>query len=163
MATSHKIETPVEGYTGTVAGVDFVKGKGRTGDPSALAYFRRHGYTIDGKSARADGASAASSGKGPVAVGTRLRDSATNPRNGDVTRPADAGKKDPSGPDAVSPKLQAVQEPNEGVAPSGGGPDRPAGNASKDAWQTYALTQGHAAEALDGLARDDIRELFDSE
>lgn len=36
----------------------------------------------------------------------------------------------------------------------------PAGNASKDAWHTYALSQGKSAEDLDGLTRDQIKELF---
>lgn len=44
-----KITSPVEGFSGEVVGVHFVKG---TAEPdvvteSALSYFRRHGYTID--------------------------------------------------------------------------------------------------------------------
>lgn len=42
-----KIQTPVENFTGTVAGVGFVKGQGETDDPIALAYFERRGYTIE--------------------------------------------------------------------------------------------------------------------
>lgn len=42
------VETPVEGFTGTVAGVAFADGKGETVDPMALAYFERHGYTVTG-------------------------------------------------------------------------------------------------------------------
>lgn len=41
------IQTPVEGFTGKVAGVSFADGVGTTDDPAALAYFERHGYTID--------------------------------------------------------------------------------------------------------------------
>lgn len=41
------IKTPVEGFTGTVAGVAFADGVGHTEDAAALAYFRRHGYTIE--------------------------------------------------------------------------------------------------------------------
>ncbi|RKT85605.1 hypothetical protein SAMN05421805_12792 [Saccharopolyspora antimicrobica] len=33
-------------YTGTVVGVALIDGRGETTDPAALAYFRRHGYTI---------------------------------------------------------------------------------------------------------------------
>lgn len=47
------IRTPVPGYTGEVVGVEFVDGVGESGEPSQLAYFRRHGYTVeDAKPAR---------------------------------------------------------------------------------------------------------------
>lgn len=42
----HTIETPVDGYTGRVAGVDFLDGRGETSDETALAYFQRHDYTV---------------------------------------------------------------------------------------------------------------------
>ncbi|GAA1029756.1 MULTISPECIES: hypothetical protein [Amycolatopsis] len=42
----HTIETPVDGYTGHVAGVDFLEGRGETSDENAVAYFQRHGYTV---------------------------------------------------------------------------------------------------------------------
>lgn len=42
-----KIHTPVKGFTGTVAGVTFADGTGETNDEGAIAYFERHGYTID--------------------------------------------------------------------------------------------------------------------
>ena len=41
-----KIETPVAGFTGVVAGVSFAAGVGETEDPAALAFFARRGYTI---------------------------------------------------------------------------------------------------------------------
>lgn len=44
-----KIETPVKDFTGTVAGVTFADGEGETDDPTALAYFKRHGYKVGGK------------------------------------------------------------------------------------------------------------------
>lgn len=43
------ITTPVEGFTGHVAGVDFVKGEGSTDDENAISYFERHGYGVSGK------------------------------------------------------------------------------------------------------------------
>lgn len=42
-----KVKTPVEGYSGTVAGVEFKDGAGETDNAGALAYFARHGYEID--------------------------------------------------------------------------------------------------------------------
>ncbi|QCQ91737.1 hypothetical protein [Rhodococcus sp. SGAir0479] len=40
------VTTPVEGYTGIVAGVAFINGRGETDDHNALSYFARHGYRI---------------------------------------------------------------------------------------------------------------------
>lgn len=45
--TLHKITAPVPGYTGTVAGVALANGTGETDSPSAVAYFRRHGYGVE--------------------------------------------------------------------------------------------------------------------
>ncbi|KKI18717.1 MULTISPECIES: SAP domain-containing protein [unclassified Leucobacter] len=42
-----KIQTPVEGFTGKVAGVHFANGEGETDSPAALAYFERHGYKVE--------------------------------------------------------------------------------------------------------------------
>lgn len=39
--------------------------------------------------------------------------------------------------------------------------DKPAGNASQEAWATYALESGQASEdEVKGLSRDDLRELY---
>ena len=39
--------------------------------------------------------------------------------------------------------------------------DRPAGNASQDAWATYALESGQASEdEVKDLSRDELRELY---
>ncbi|GLU91344.1 hypothetical protein [Agromyces sp. NBRC 114283] len=42
-----KITTPVKGFTGNVAGVAFVDGRGETDDPIALGYFERRGYGVE--------------------------------------------------------------------------------------------------------------------
>ena len=54
-----------------------------------------------------------------------------------------------------------------GWLPSGGEPavetdpsPAPAGNASRDAWAAYALTQGATDAELDGLSRNDIRDAY---
>lgn len=39
--------------------------------------------------------------------------------------------------------------------------ERPAGNASQEAWATYALESGQASEdEVKGLSRDELRELY---
>jgi len=40
------VHTPVEGFTGSVAGVEFVDGVGSCDSRVALDYFRRHSYRI---------------------------------------------------------------------------------------------------------------------
>jgi hypothetical protein len=40
------------------------------------------------------------------------------------------------------------------------GVEAPGGSASKKAWTEYALTEGKSAEELEGLTRDQIRDLF---
>lgn len=45
-----KITAPVEKFTGTVAGVNFVDSVGETDDETALQYFQRQGYTIEDES-----------------------------------------------------------------------------------------------------------------
>jgi len=42
------IKSPVEDFSGLVAGVHFVDGKGSTDDEGALAYFERQGYSVGG-------------------------------------------------------------------------------------------------------------------
>lgn len=44
------VRTPVPGFAGMSAGVEFVDGVGETDDPRALSYFRRAGYHIDEQS-----------------------------------------------------------------------------------------------------------------
>ena len=42
-----KIRTPVKGFTGTVIGVAFADGSGIAETESQIAYFERHGYTVE--------------------------------------------------------------------------------------------------------------------
>lgn len=49
-----KITAPVKGFNGIVAGVQFKDGSASTDDTGALAYFRRHGYTIGGTDGATD-------------------------------------------------------------------------------------------------------------
>lgn len=37
---------------------------------------------------------------------------------------------------------------------------RPAGNAKRDEWATYALAQGLSVEKVDGMGRDELRAYF---
>lgn len=54
-----KVAAPVKGFSGVVANVQFVDGVGETGDPTALAYFKRHGYTVEAPEKKAPAKKAA--------------------------------------------------------------------------------------------------------
>lgn len=41
-----KVVAPVKGFSGAVANVEFVDGVGETDNPTAIAYFKRHGYEV---------------------------------------------------------------------------------------------------------------------
>lgn len=52
-------------------------------------------------------------------------------------------------------------EPAPEVEPQVPAFERPAGNASQEAWATYALESGQASEdEVKGLTRDELRELY---
>jgi hypothetical protein len=55
---SYLITAPVEGFTGDVVGVAFVDGQGTTSAEGALAYFHRHGYTVEQATRRKRGKAA---------------------------------------------------------------------------------------------------------
>lgn len=54
MATNYTVTAPNSAFVGTVAGVDFVKGKAEATDLSGnvRAFFARHGYEVVKKAAR---------------------------------------------------------------------------------------------------------------
>lgn len=176
-----KIETPVEGYTGEVAGVQFQDGQAETDDDRAIAYFRRHGYTVDGEGPDPVEDVDTPMPEGPEHVGTPLRDAATDPQENDFLPPTNAGEANPHGPKVVSPEVHASQ----GVKPVVGGDvnvadpdaqeakeqaataaatlpdvDRPAGNASHDDWKAYAVSQGMDRGEADSLSRNELRDRY---
>lgn len=50
-----KIYAPNQGYTGTSAGVPFVKGTAETDDPLRIAWFASHGYLVEDSRLEKDG------------------------------------------------------------------------------------------------------------
>lgn len=56
---------------------------------------------------------------------------------------------------------QEVTEEADGATPDETpAGDKPAGNASTDAWRDYALAQGYSEEQLESLGRDEIKSLL---
>lgn len=121
-------------------------------------------------------------------VGSRLRDAAVDPKSGDYLAPVNAGQANPHGPQVVSPEIHSSQgvrpvkpgdvhvddadaqdadEKAHTAAATDGTPvtdgadeSRPKGNASLEAWQEYARTQGATDEDLDGATRDELRDRY---
>ena len=54
-------------------------------------------------------------------------------------------------PPAAAKQPEDTKDPDETL---------PSGNASLEAWHTYALADGVAEDELDGLTRNQIRDLF---
>lgn len=108
------ITSPAPGFAGTVAGVQFKNGQGAVdrSDVNALAYFRRHGYGLDGEVGTAaeppDPREVGEGGSGVEVVGTRLRDAAVDPKPGDFLAPTNAGQANPHGPTVVAPGVHAT-------------------------------------------------------
>ena len=163
-----KINSPVEGFKGTVAGVEFDKGVGETDNDNALAYFRRKGYGISGSKPTGTSPTEAPEPADPrevsdQRVGTPIRDAAVDPQPGDFLAPTNAGDANPHGPDVVNPELHASQ----GVRPVKGGDvhvdDTDAQDADESA-HAEAATDGtpvpgsETAAELKGQALDDALE-----
>lgn len=70
IGVDYDVTAPVEGYTGTVAGVAFSDGRGCASASSAVQYFRRHGYTVvpAGEGQRGDAGGGVGSGSGPDSI-----------------------------------------------------------------------------------------------
>ena len=58
--------------------------------------------------------------------------------------------------DGLGKNWHTVEEPVEEAEP-------PAGNASLEAWQQYALDLGRTPDEIDGLSRNQLRDLFAEE
>lgn len=73
--------------------------------------------------------------------------------------PADVERLVSIGALAEGNEVEAV--PAESGSPVSSGPVKPAGNASYDAWATYAVESGNATEdEVAALTRDELRELY---
>lgn len=81
-----------------------------------------------------------------------------NSRQVPRTTDAPAGLITTKGANATGEKSTGANA--QGGNSTSGAVDRPAGNATKADWIGYALANGHTAEDLEGLKRDDIAALF---
>jgi hypothetical protein len=155
----YRIRTPVQGHTGTVANIDFVRGEATIdtaldGHQAALQFFRRRGYGVEQLDAEPEAARVPDipdEGSGlpgdDPSFGGRPKD------------PADAvfstsGETTGTEPEQVPPAL---------VPPVPETPARPAGNASRDDWATYAsVVLLLPAEEANALTRTDLVALVDA-
>lgn len=176
-----KITAPSKGFNGEVGGVQFTDGVAETDNQAVISYCRGAGYSVDGTAKDLPEAPESPDPRDvPPPEEPTLRDAAVDPAPEDYLAPTNAGEANPHGPDVVSPEIHA----SEGVRPVKGGEvhvddtakqdeaetahaeqdtfeaTAPAGNASKADWEAYALTQGRLTAELDGLNRDQIRDLF---
>jgi hypothetical protein len=169
-----------------VGGVNFHKGVADVdrSDTAALAYFRRHGYLIEGEEPPAEDGRVDARDAGTTKVGTPLRDGAVDPRPGDFLPPTNAGLADPHGPLVVAPGIHGV-EPGPivpGVVPSQPEVQEaketaaaeqelvvddqvaevsvPAKSASKPAWVAYAVHSGADVETAEKTSKAKLIEQY---
>lgn len=140
------IYSPVEGYSGTVAGVVFDDGKAETDDEAALAYFRRHGYGI-GSPPEAEETEPTEPPE-PVVTTTTLRDAASPDTPEEPVKPEGGTEPQPEGDVEAHPnvELPSVEQPNR--------------SASKADWVDYAVSQGASRDDADDMTRDDLIEAY---
>lgn len=103
-----RIEAPNKEYNGPgPGGAVFKDGVAETDNESALNYYRAAGYAVDGDVAREDDEQEPADPRDitDVVVGTRLRDAAVDPREGDFLAPIGAGEANPHGPKVVAPEI----------------------------------------------------------
>lgn len=176
-----KVYAPNPAASGrSVSGVTFADGVAEVEEDNsaALGYFRRHGYGIGERPKVTDATSEPPdprrSPRGGSPVGTRLRDAAVDPEKRDHLPPVNAGQENPHGPKVVSPQVHAAEPPRmpggpveaskevaqaaTELTPDGG--EQPAGNASRDAWHAYAVSQGATEGDLADLNRNEIRDRY---
>lgn len=164
------VHAPVSDFTGEVAGCAFARGAALVDrrNRSALQYFRRHGYTVDGE--RNDERTEVLDPRSHTeeVVGTKLRDAAVDPRPEDYLPPTNAGQANPHGPLVVSPEIEGPQGRRGTLppttagsgTPSVPGDTEPTKSAQKSDWVDFALSQGANPEDLKGLTRDALVEKF---
>ena len=120
---THRITAPPSNpdWTGPFneqSDVYFVSGMAYTDLPGIVTYCRGAGYgvePVDQVPAVYHAAVDVLRAGGSVVMGTRLRDAAVNPRQGDVSVPTNAGRADPHGPLVIAPEA-ITREEQAGVA-----------------------------------------------
>jgi hypothetical protein len=109
-----RIEAPDPSYNGRIADVIFEDGVANTDNQAVIQYCQGAGYKVSGQTLNPlDEVDVpdARDFEGEEALGTRLRDAAVDPREGDFLPPTNAGQANPHGPEVVAPGIHAVAGP----------------------------------------------------
>ncbi|MCZ7376542.1 hypothetical protein [Micromonospora sp. WMMC250] len=108
-----RIEAPNKEYDGRIGDVVFKDGVAETNDRAVIQYCQGAGYEVSGEVLNPLEASEVPDPRevGEEVSGTRLRDAAVDPREGDFLPPTNAGQANPHGPEVVAPGIHAVAGP----------------------------------------------------
>lgn len=122
-----KIHSPIKGFNETTElgpyKLEFKDGVAEVDDlnDGAIAYLKENGYGVGSKKAAAPEAPPEPldprSDAADEQVGTKIRDGAVDPAEGDFLGPTNAGEENPHGSKVVNPEIHA----SEGVRPVKGG------------------------------------------
>ena len=105
-----RIEAPNKEFNGRIGNVVFEDGVAETDDPAVIQYCQGAGYKVSGKTLNPPAETEVPDPREVTdePVGTRLRDAAVDPREGDFLPPTNAGQANPHGPEVVAPGIHAV-------------------------------------------------------
>lgn len=108
-----RIEAPNTEYSGRIGDVVFKDGVAETDDRAVIQYCQGAGYKVSGETLnpREEHEVPDPREVGDEVSGTRLRDAAVDPREGDFLPPTNAGQANPHGPEVVAPGIHAVAGP----------------------------------------------------
>lgn len=154
-----KVEAPNKEYNGPgPGGATFENGVAHVEDEGALNYYRRAGYTVDGEG----GPAAEPEPADPrdiedTVVGTRLRDAAVDPDEGDFLAPINAGEANPHGAAVVAPEIHGSGP--KGIRPGDAAVDNlgKQERREKEHAQARLIDRKPAPEVVDGEVETDDR------
>ncbi|MBM0275327.1 hypothetical protein [Micromonospora tarensis] len=108
-----RIEAPDPSYNGRIGDVEFKDGVATTDNRAVIQYCQGAGYKVSGKTLNLRDEAEVPDPRhlDDGALGTRLRDAAVDPREGDFLPPTNAGQANPHGPEVVAPGIHAVAGP----------------------------------------------------
>lgn len=149
-----RVQSPVPGFNGVVAGVVFVDGEADSESGAALGYFARHGYyigverpaTVTELDADAVAQIEAHGGKIETRGGEQVVVIPVRLIDAEIT-----ASRDPE-PPASESDLEGAVDDQVPLVPL----DRPSNNASTEMWATYAVSLGADPDTAAALKRDEL-------
>lgn len=147
------IKVPSGDFSGKIGNVQFVDGQAETDDRAVIEYCQGAGYEVGGR--------VLNPGRTPevpdpreattATVGTRLRDAAVEPKDGDFLAPVNAGEENPHGPAVLSPGIHGERP---GPVLPGPVPEDPAEQEERESVAAVAAVLGERDDSAGDTEED---------